>query len=170
MAVEDRDEWWSVSTMKWGRPARKIWHFLVAQATARSSSSMTAYRYSASDRNLEPAWTMDQMPPCCCWRTKPRPWRLASVHRRVDLVGSKYDSVGADVSDSLTVRNAVSNSSDQMNSFLVLRSGRRGARRLATIAVVEESWLTSPTNDRRSVRLAGVGKLVMAWTMEGSMW
>ena len=80
---------------------------------------MTAYRDSASDRNLEPAWTTDQMPSCCCWRTKPRPWRLASVYRRVDLVGSKYDSVGADVSDSLTVRNAVSNSSDQMNSFLV---------------------------------------------------
>jgi len=48
-----------------------------------------------------------------------------------------------------------------MNSFLVWRSGRRGDVRVATVEVVDESWLTSPMKDRRAVRSVGVGKSAM---------
>ena len=42
VGVQDRDQGlWSVITVKWLMPARKMLHF--AQATARHSCSMTAY-------------------------------------------------------------------------------------------------------------------------------
>ena len=85
-------------------------HLVMAQATARSSSSMMAYRLSGSVRNRDPAWTRDHVQPVFCWRTKPRPWRLASVHRRVSFSGSKYDRIGADVRDFFTCMKAASNS------------------------------------------------------------
>ena len=91
------------------------------------------------------------------------------MQRRVGMEGSKYANVGVDVSDCLIDWNAVSNSSDH-TIFFVLRSGRRGVRRLAIVAVVDESWLTNPTNERRSVRLVGVGKFVIASMMDGSTW
>ena len=83
---------WSVTIVKWPSPARKRWHFLMAQATARHSSSMTAYRVSASVRNLEPACTTLQSELLLVgfWRRrKPKPRVLASVWRRVSLEGSK---------------------------------------------------------------------------------
>ena len=113
-------------------PARNMWHLLMAHETANSSSSMIAYRDSASERNRDPAWTMSQASACCCWRMKPSPCRLASVHRRVGLVGSEYARVGADVK-------AGSKSSDKTNSFLVRRSGRRVDSSVATVAVAEVS-------------------------------
>ena len=88
---------------------------MMAHDTASSSNSIIAYRDSALDRNLEPACIRDHVSPVFCCRTNPRPCRLASVHRRVGLVGSKYDSVGADIRDAWK---ALSNSSDQTNSFL----------------------------------------------------
>ena len=50
----------------------------------------------------------------------------------------------------------VSNSSDRRNSFWVLMSGRSGARRVAIVGVLAESWLT---RERSSVWLVGVGNL-----------
>ena len=91
---------------------------MMAHDTASSSNSIIAHRDSASDRNLEPACIRDHVSPVFCWRTNPRPCRLASVHRRVGLVGSKYDSVGADTRDAFTAWKALSNSSDQTKSFL----------------------------------------------------
>ena len=52
---------WSVITLKCGRPARNVLHFRVAQVTASSSSSMTAYRDSGSVRKRYPAWIRVQV-------------------------------------------------------------------------------------------------------------
>ena len=41
--------WWSVTTVNWGRPARKILHLVMAHATARSSNSMMVYQLSGSE-------------------------------------------------------------------------------------------------------------------------
>ena len=92
--------------VKCGKPARNILHLMIAHVTASSSSSMTAYRVSASDRNLDPAWIRTQLSSCFCCRTNPSPCRLASVHRRVALLGSKNASVGADVSDCFALTKA----------------------------------------------------------------
>ena len=54
----------------------------VAHETANSSCSMITYRDLASERNRDPACTVSQASACCCWRMKPSPWQLASVHRR----------------------------------------------------------------------------------------
>ena len=62
----------------------------------------------------------------------------------------------------LAAVNAWSMSGDHMNSFLVLSSGCIGAKRWASVSVLAESWLARPTNERRSVRLVGVGKLEIA--------
>ena len=62
-----------------------------------------------------------------------------------------------------------SDSSDQTNSFLVHRSGRRGAVSVAKADVLDKSWFTSPMNERRSVRLDGGGKLAIACVMDGSI-
>ena len=56
----------------------------------------------------------------------------------------------------------LSKSGDHANSFLVLSSGRRGASRLARVAVLADSWLARPKKAQRSVRLAGMGKLEIA--------
>ena len=85
------------------------------------------------------------------------------------LVGSKYAKVGVDVRDSFTALNLSLNFSDQTNSFLVWRSGCRGDVRVATIEVVDESWLTSPMKDRRAVWSVGVGKSAMDLKIDGSM-
>ena len=39
---------------------------VIAQETAKSSNSITAYLDSVSERNLEPAWTTVQFSPLCC--------------------------------------------------------------------------------------------------------
>ena len=85
-----------------------------------------------------------------------------SVHTLVGLLGSKYDRVGTDVSDCFALVNAWSRSDDHVNSFFVLRRGRSGASSPAKVAVLADSWLASPTNDRRSVRVVGVGNLAIA--------
>ena len=84
------------------------------------------------------------------------------MHNLVGLFGSKYNSVGAEVSDSFTLMNAWSSSDDQVNSFFVLRRGHRGVSSPASVAVLADSWFVRPTKDRRSVRLVGVGNLAMA--------
>ena len=111
----------------------------MAHATASSSNSIVAYRDSASDKNLDPAWTKDQLSPCCCWRMYPSPCRLASVLRRVGLVMSKKDKTGCMVRDSLAVWKAVSWLGDHTNSFLVLNKGRSGANSVATALVLEDN-------------------------------
>ena len=55
-----------------------------------------------------------------------------------------------------------------MKSFFVLRSGRRGANKPATVGVLDDSWFTRPTNERRSERLVGMGNFEMASVMESS--
>ena len=77
------------------------------------------------------------------------------------LLGSKYDSVGADMSDYFALVNASSSSEDQINSFFVLRRGRSGASSPASASVLADSWFVRPTKDRRSVRLAGVGNWLL---------
>ena len=84
------------------------------------------------------------------------------MHNLVGLLGSKYDSVGAEVSDSFALVNAWSSLDDQLNSFFVLRRGRRGVSSPASVAVLADSWFARPTKDRRSVRLVGVKNLAMA--------
>ena len=56
------------------------------------------------------------------------------MQRRVSLSWSKYDKMGADVSDFLTFAKAASNSSVQVYSFLVLSSGRNGAAMVGVLA------------------------------------
>ena len=53
---------------------------------------------------------------------------------------------------------------------MVLRSGRSGVSREAMAFVLDESWLKSPKNDRKSVRLVGVGNCVMESVMQWSTW
>lgn len=84
------------------------------------------------------------------------------MHNLVGLLGSKYDSVGAEVSDSFALVNAWSSSDDQVNSFFMLRRGHRGMSSPASVVVLEDSWFARPTKDRMSVRLVGVGNLAIA--------
>lgn len=70
--------------------------------------------------------------------------------------------MGADTRDFRAMTYALSISGVHKNSFLVLNRGRRGANRVAMAEVLEESWFTKPTKDRRSDRLAGTGNLEMA--------
>ena len=93
---------------------------------------MTAYRDSASVRKR------DILPVFCC-RINPSSYLLASVHRRVDLLASKDERVGAIVNDPLAVLNA-----GQMKSFFVLRRGRSGPRCMTTASVLAESWFPNP--------------------------
>ena len=51
----------------------------------------------------------------------------------------------------------------------MLSSGRRGANSGAMVSVQAESWLTNPKNDRRSVRLVGVGNCSIASVIAGSV-
>ena len=130
---------------------------------------MTAYRDSVSVRNLDPAWMRTQLLSSYCCSTNPRPCLLASVHSCVGLHMSKNDKVGVDVSDSLAIQNAWSCSAVHRNSFLVLRRGRSGASRPATVSVHADSWLANPKKERRSVQLLGVGNLVVTSVMNGSI-
>ena len=119
---------------------------------------MVAYRDSVSERKREPAWMRAYDPSVdFCWRTKPRPSLLASVQIRVGLKASKKDRTGATVRVCFAVVNAWSCWLFQTKSLLVLRRGRNGTRAAATDSVLAESWLASPKNERRSVRLLGVG-------------
>ena len=83
------------------------------------------------------------------------------MHNLVGLFGSKNDKVGADVSDCFTLVKAWSSSDDHVNSFFVLRSGRSGASDPANVDVLADSWLASPTNERRSVQVVGVGNWLL---------
>ena len=98
---------WSVTTVKWLMPARKLLHFLMAQETARHSSSMTAYLLSVSVRNrdLLAQSSISFLLSADFWRrTNPNPSVLASVYRRVSLILSKYAKVGTDVSAFFVLR------------------------------------------------------------------
>ena len=79
--------------------------------------------------------------------------------RPVDV--SKNASVGAVASDSFALLKMRSCSVVHMKSFLVLRSGRRGARSPAMESVLAESWLARPKKEQRSVRLDGVRNLLI---------
>ena len=96
---------WSVINVKWLMPARKMLHFLMAQATARHSSSMTAYLLSVSVRNRDPACIVFHSSADFWRRTNPNP---SVVYRRVSLVVSKYAKVGADVNAFLACAKASS--------------------------------------------------------------
>ena len=61
------------------------------------------------------------------------------MQRQVSLSWSKYDNIGADISDFLTFAKAASNSSVQVYSFLVLRSGHNGASKIAMVGVLADS-------------------------------
>ena len=101
----------------------------MAQATARHSSSMTAYLFSVFVRNRDPACTVfhSSLLSADFWRTNPNPSVLASVYRRVSLVVSKYATVGTDVSAFLACVKASSCGSSHQNLFRVLRRGLSGA-------------------------------------------
>ena len=96
---------------------------------------------------------------------------MASVHRRVSLLASKNERIGAIVSNPLAVLNAWSWSADQMKSFFVLRRGKSGAtcRCMATASVLAESWFANPKKEQRSVRLVGVGNWEIASVIDWSI-
>ena len=73
------------------------------------------------------------------------------MHNLVGLLGLKYDSVGADVSDSFALVNAWSSSGDQINLFFVLRRGRRGMSSSVSVVVLADCLFARPTEDLRSV-------------------
>jgi hypothetical protein len=69
----------------------------MAQATAKHSSSITAYLLSVSVRKRDPACTTRQSAVLSVrrWRRrKPNPKVLASVYRWVSFEASKYARVG----------------------------------------------------------------------------
>ena len=162
---------WSVITWKCCKPDRNILHFITDHVTARSSSSMTAYLDSVGVRKRDPACTRVHCPVSdCCWRTNPTPCLLASVHNWVGFAISKYARVGTSTKCRLALVNALSCSNDHRNSFFVLSKGRNGSRSSATVAVLEDNWLTKPKKDRRSVRFVGAGNFDIASVTEESMW
>ena len=55
--------------------------------------------------------------------------------------------MGAETRDALTFWNALSNSSDHVNSFLVQSSGLSRESRLEMVEVEVHNWLTSPMNE-----------------------
>jgi len=56
---------------------------------------------------------------------------LASIHKRVDLTGSKKETTGATVRMPFAAIKASSCTGDHKKSFLVLGSGRSGANDMA---------------------------------------
>ena len=80
---------WSVMMVKCCSPVKNILHLETAQHTASISSLMTAYLDSVSVRNRDSAWIRFHVPAVFCCNMKPKPWRLASVDRRVGLLISK---------------------------------------------------------------------------------
>ena len=64
---------------------------------------------------------------------------LATVHRQVSIPGSKYDRMGADVNDFLTLVKLFRMPRSRYTRFLVLRSGRNGASRVAMVDVLAVS-------------------------------
>ena len=123
-----------------------------------------AYRVSVSLKKRKPAWTIRQLSPCICCKTKPRPLRLASVISLVGFTVSKKDRTGTCVRDSLAKLNAVVWSGLRTNSFLVLNRGLSGSKHWAIVAVLSASWFIRPKNDLRSVTLVGIGKSRIAFS------
>ena len=65
-------------------------------------------------------------------------------------------SIGEEDEDCLTDSKASFNAADHMNSFLVLNKGlSSGTSSPAIVGVQDDNWFTKPTNERRSVQLAG---------------
>ena len=129
---------------------------------------MTAYLLSASVRNQDPACMVfhSLLSLVDFWRsTKPIPNVLTSVWRRVSLVVSKYARVGEEVSTFLAYAKASLWGCAHRNLFRVLSNGRSGANTFAMSLVLEESWLTRPKKERRSVRMLGVGNCAIASVM-----
>ena len=95
------------------------------------------------DRNHKPACIIlhisvgvqSQVPVC---------WRLCTI-------------TWAWIGQVLTSSYADWNSSDRVNSFLLLNKGLNGDRRLAMVLLLDESRLKSPMKDRIAVRLEGWG-------------
>ena len=70
------------------------------------------------------------------------------------------------------LENAWFSSADHKIIF-VLSKERNGSRSCTTVSVLEDNWLTKPQNDRRSVRLAGVGNwycLCDCWVYVVLLW
>jgi len=95
---------------------------------------------------------------------------LASVHNHVGFTISKYARVGTSTKCYLALVNALSCSDDHRNSFFVLSKGCNGSRSSATVAVLEDNWLTKPKKDQRSVQSVGTGNFDIASVIEESMW
>ena len=53
---------------------------------------------------------------------------------------------------------------------MLLSKGQNVKRNWAVALVLDESWFTGPIKERSSVREEGVGKLVIALVMAGSIW
>lgn len=69
-------------TLKHGRLAKNILPLVMAQVTVSNLSSMTAYHDSGSVRKQDPACMRTHwLSFVFCWRLKPRPCLLVSVHR-----------------------------------------------------------------------------------------
>ena len=105
-----------------------------------------------------------------CCRMNPSSCLLASVLKRVGLAMSKNDKTSGLVRDFFATENASSWLLDHTKSFLVLSSGLRGARSVASVFALVDNWLTKLMNDHNSVRLVGVGYLEIASVMDSSIW
>ena len=145
MSVQNR--LWSVMTVKCSMPARKMLHSSMPHATARHSSSITAYLLPASVRNWDPACTVfHSLVPSVdfCRSTNLIPKVLALVQRWVSFVVSKYTRIGEVISTFLACVKASFWGLPYRNSLQVLSSGRRGANVSVMSLVLEVSWLTRP--------------------------
>ena len=107
--VSNYDELWQTSL-----------HLEIAHDTANISSCIPRFWIR------EPAWTRTHVSPANCYKTKSKPWRLASVHNLVSLLGSKNESIGVEDRDCLVDSKASVNAADHRNSFLMLNKGLSG--------------------------------------------
>lgn len=111
----------------------------------------------------------DNSSPWSCGRAYPRPLRRdASVRRRVGSFGSKGVSTGGAIKASFTLSNALWCSGNHKKHFFLTRWGRSDVA--AALISIEKlaNWLTSPRNDRNSVRFVGVGNSLVADIFFGS--
>ena len=81
---------------------------------------------------------------------------------------SKKDRTGGVMRDFLVMSNASSWKLRHSKSFLLLSKGQKGVRIVTTVLVLDDSWLTNPTKERKLVRRVGVGYLEIASVMDWS--
>ena len=125
----------------------------------------------ASVRKCDPACTRPMT--CLVVVVEGQTQDLACWHQNlscVGLLGSKNVRIGADVSIFAWLKDR-SWLAVHTNSFFVLSSGWSGTISEAIESMLlADSWLASPTNEQRSLWVAGVRNLDMASVIAPSTW